>query len=142
MAAASGAAALAGGGPTGGFSSWKIGIEHDPTVQAEALVYSVPERRWVGSVGVSYYGKHPGKAMTRRSPIAPAARAVAHGTGARPLTPAPSPARRRRRSAPRPRRPMPEAGSGQDLYVRVAKHQRWRMPRGDDDAGSRTRSGR
>jgi hypothetical protein len=65
IAAATGAAALAGGGLTGGFSESQIRIQHDPTVQAEALVYSVPERRWVGSVGVNYYGKHPDKAMTR-----------------------------------------------------------------------------
>jgi hypothetical protein len=65
MAAATGAAAVGGGAPAGGFSSWELHIEHDPTVQAEALIYSVPERRWVGSVDVSYYGKHPGKAMTR-----------------------------------------------------------------------------
>jgi hypothetical protein len=65
MGAASGAAALAGGAPIGGFSDSEIHIQHDPTVQAEALVYAVPERRWIGSVGVSYDGKHPGKAMTR-----------------------------------------------------------------------------
>jgi hypothetical protein len=67
--AASVAGAAAGGGALipGGFSEQELTMHHDITLEANALLYSVAERRWIGTVSVTYAGKHAGRALSRFS---------------------------------------------------------------------------
>jgi hypothetical protein len=67
MAGASIAAGLAGGSPPGGSGHSSISVRRDPSVEGEALLFSVAQRRWVGSIAVRYAGEHPGKALARFS---------------------------------------------------------------------------
>jgi hypothetical protein len=67
LASVAGAAAGGGDPILGGFSDSELRVEHDTTIEADALLYSVTERRWIGTVSVSYAGKHAGRALSRFS---------------------------------------------------------------------------